>query len=311
MESTMYLSSYAFVEPEEPQLLYYPSWLNVWESHNYNNALKATAASGWAFKRFGTVSDCYARAAVKKSNYMPYIDAMEHAADAAFHSLSAKERMLLIKSRTAFIYIDSWGESGGFENDVSVLHSSLMDTLPKNIVKKFSINDVTCKIRGEKSALLQAMCVAQDYLSWDIFDFVIICGGYRAIPLLTFSAETLGAKRRRLKRGETPGINITIERVGCFIFSRRESPLKIACGEYVAANRDVQGGADRVACVGRASALALPDSRLDLVDVYGFSGCLTPALSWQYITHHALSGGCLRTLLPVVSGGYHYFDTWY
>jgi hypothetical protein len=33
--------------------LYYPSWLNVWESHSYNTALKTTGANGWRFKRFG------------------------------------------------------------------------------------------------------------------------------------------------------------------------------------------------------------------------------------------------------------------
>ena len=33
--------------------------------------------------------------------------------------------------------------------------------------------------------------MAQDYLAWDVFDFVVICGGYRAVPLLAFTAESM------------------------------------------------------------------------------------------------------------------------
>ncbi len=47
-----------------------------------------------------------------------------------------KERMLLLKSRTAFIYIDSWGESGVFEYNISSLNLSTIDTLPKSLIKK-------------------------------------------------------------------------------------------------------------------------------------------------------------------------------
>jgi hypothetical protein len=53
----MYLSSYSFIEPDEKLYLYYPGWLNVWESHSYNKALKATGASSWGFKRFGSTED--------------------------------------------------------------------------------------------------------------------------------------------------------------------------------------------------------------------------------------------------------------
>lgn len=145
----MYLSSYSFMEPDEPFYLYYPSWLNVWESHSYNTALKTTGANGWRFKRFGSRSQIYTREITRRPEHTPYINAFDKVSDAALHSMSAKERMLLLKSRTAFIYIDSWGESGVFEYNISSLNLSTIDTLPKNLVKKFSISDVTCKIRGE------------------------------------------------------------------------------------------------------------------------------------------------------------------
>jgi len=322
MENFMYLSSYSFVEPEEPLHLYYPSWLNVWESYSYKNALKNTGANGWGFKRFGTMPDAYIREVVRKPHYMPYIDAMEKASNQALYGLLTKERMHLLKSRTAFIYVDSWGESASFEKNISALHTSVIDTLPKNLIKKFSVSDATCKIRGEKNAFLQAMRMAQDYLNWDIFEFVIVCGAYRAVPLLEFTAECMDTERIR-KTERSTCINISVERIGCFIFSKRESALKISCGSYVADgnnklhNREQFAGSDNelLCYAGRYNQIS-PTSNphaktIDLVQLYGSSGCLTPALGWQYISDHCLREGKMRTILPDEVGGYNFFDTWY
>ncbi len=323
MDSHMYLSSYSFVEPEEPLFVYYPSWLNVWESHTYNNALKSTGANSWGFRRFGISNNTYIREATRKANYIPYIEAFEKASDAALHDLSAKERMQLLKSRTAFIYVDSWGEQGAFEYNISAMHSATLDTLPKHLVKKFSVNNVTCKIRGEENSLIQAMRLAQDYLSWDIFDFVIVCGGYRAIPLLAFSAENKSSGHKEKWTGETENINLSVERVGCFIFSQKESQLKINCGAYIRTDNHDPRQNERLPTTdisvmsyagrnrGNLPTATSHVKTIDLVNLYGASGCLTPALSWHYIDHHSLTGGCIRTLLPTHPGGYHYFDTWY
>lgn len=319
----MFLLSYSFIEPEDSLHLYHPSWLNVWESHSYNNALKSTGANGWGFKRFGMLKETYARDAARNTNYIAYIDAMEKVADQALHGLSTKERMMLFKSRTAFIYVDSWGESGTFETKISALHSSVIDTLPKNLVKKFSVRDVTCKIRGEKTSLTHAMRMAQDYLEWDVFDFVVVCGGHRAVPLLTFTAENMQTGRSDARARSIPGINITIERVGCFVFSLRESALRINCGHYhedvtSVLNREVTGTTHQLDIMGftekklrRLSDPYYPRNALNLTDIYGYSGCLTPALSWDYISRQSLNQGCMRTILPDNSGGCNYFDTWY
>ncbi|HGP0978451.1 TPA: ATP-binding protein [Klebsiella aerogenes] len=316
----MYLSSYSFIEPDEPFYLYYPSWLNVWESHSYNTALKTTGANGWRFKRFGSRSEMYTREITRRPEHTPYINAFDKVSDAALHSMSAKERMLLLKSRTAFIYIDSWGESGVFEYNISSLNLSTIDTLPKNLVKKFSISDVTCKIRGEKFSLYQAMAMAQDYLAWDVFDFVVICGGYRAVPLLAFTAESMIQSEVKNKKRLIPGVNTSIERVGCFIFSKRKSGLKINCGPYIhtATNNPHLPGVentddiDIIAYVrGINKTKSSPHTGIDLIARYGCSGCMTPALSWQYINQYALHNGCLRTVIPGVASGYAYFDTWY
>lgn len=320
MDDAMHLLSLSLMEPEAPLFLYSPSWLNVWEAHSYDIALKNTDTNSWAFKRFGTRADAYDKEVVNRTNYMAYISALEKVSDAAMQALPQKERMLLMKSRTAFIYVDSWGEAAGFEYDISTLHLSTIDTLPKNLVKKFSVDNVTCKIRGEKNALIQAMRLAQDYLSWDIFDFVIVCGGYRAIPLLAFTATNINPRSKMKESRKIPGMNLSIERVGCFIFSQTTGDLKVNCGPYFSADssqyqKNYASDIDLVAFSGRASSITPffnhPVKLLDLEKKYGSSGCITPALSWHHIFQHAFKGGRMRTILPDHNGGLTYFDTWY
>lgn len=325
----MYLSSFSMTEPEGRVYMYAPCWLNVWESHMYNRSLNSTRSNGWGFKRFGTSSDIYASEMIRTPHYTNYIVAMEEVSEAALHNLSAKERMLLMKSRTAFIYADSWGESSSFENISSALHQAMIDTLPKNLIKKFSVKDFSCKIRGEKQSLVQAMRLAQDYLDWDIFDFVVICAAYRAVPVLVFSEEDLPVNKKEKAQEQDIKINLSVERVGCFIFSQRESALEINTGQYVLHNKDresgdILSGADNdidLMCFSglRRNRLwreAFSENKrntqkISLPELYGGSGCLTPALSWIYLQQHRVAGGKMRTVVPDNFGGYHYFDTRY
>ena len=108
----MFLSSFSLIEPEDKFYFYQPSWLNAWESHLFNKALKSTHANGWGLKRFGTQPELYAGEMIRNPQYQKYTDAMEQAADDALMALPAKERMKLLKQRTAFIYVDSWGNPG-------------------------------------------------------------------------------------------------------------------------------------------------------------------------------------------------------
>lgn len=318
MDKSMYLSSWSLMEPDDKFYFYQPTWLNAWEAHMYGRGLKSTQANGWGLKRFGVESDVYAPERIRTPHCMPYLDAMEQTTDAALQGLPTKARMKLMKSRTAFIYADSWGESGLFENMPSALQISMIDTLPKNLLKKFAINAPTCKIRGEKQAFVQALRMAQDYLSWDIFDNVVICAAYRAVPVLVFSAED--AETKPQKRVSTTGdVNLTVERVGCFIFSQRESAIKVQCGEYVLAG---EADADLITSA-QCNVVAMSERQpfpwcdesmpgiLSLVERYGASGCLTPALSVDYLMRHLQPGEKMRTVVPDNLFGYHYFDLEY
>ncbi|WP_342321201.1 ATP-binding protein [Kosakonia sp. BYX6] len=325
MNNGMYLTSYSITEPDETFYLYYPGWLNAWESHLYNQALKSTSKSGWGFKRFGTTKDIYAREMVRKPDYINYIEALEQASDRALQEMPTKERMLLLKSRTAFIYVDAWGESAVFENITSALHTSTIDTLPKNLLKKFSVKEVSCKMRGEKMSLLEAMQWAQDYLQWDVFDYVVICAAYRAIPTLVFSDEDFSAEVQNKKPAHKGGINLTVERTGCFIFSRRPGEFKVRCGHYLIPQNGVHAYGDiflnapnieLFSDAGEAYKRHPIDPEfaartINLADIFGASGFLTPALSWEYLKQQPLSAAAMRTIVPDNFGGCSYFDTWY
>ena len=295
----------------------------------YNRALKSTKANGWGFKRFGTSKDRYAGEMIRTPQYTQYIDAMELASEQALHQLSSKERMRLMKSRTAFIYADAWGESSLFENITSALHKATIDTLPKNLVKKFSVKDFTGKVRGERQSLVQAMQLAQDYLNFNVFDFVVICAAYRAVPLLVFTEQDTFDKKRWQRTPPNININFTVERVGCFIFSQHEGEFKVSSGQYALHNeKEIFNGIAfeedddlTIQCVTEVRRESIGQGKLiqrnnsirsiNLTNIYGGSGPVTPALSWTYLQQHGRAQEKMRTIVPDNFGGYTYFDTWY
>lgn len=326
----MYLSSFSMSEPQENVYLYYPSWLNIWESKLYKKSLKSTGAHAWGFKRFGTTKDAYAREMIRTPRYKEYIDAMEQVSDAALQQLTTKQRMQLLKSRTAFIYVDSWGETAPVEDISSALHIAIINTLPKNLVRKFSVKDFTCKIRGEKQSMVQAMRVAEDYLNWGLFDFVVICAAYRAVPILVFSEEDIRVNKKENIRNKELKMNLSVERTGCFIFSHHESNLKISGGDYSTEELDrclrtalfdenvdinllafcgLRKSATERQLLNSAQKMAF--NTINLTDIYGGSGCLSPALSWIYLEQQMSSHGKMRTLVANGFGGYSWFDTCY
>jgi len=326
----MYLSSFSMMEPQDNIYLYHPCWLNVWESHMYKQALKSTKSSGWGFKRFGTSKHTYAREMIRTPYYKEYIDALEQVSDHALQQLTAKQRMQLFKSRTALIYADSWGEQSSFENISSFLHSATIDTLPKNLVKKFSVNDFTCKLRGEKQSLVQAMKIAEDYLKWNVFDFVVICAAYRAIPVLVFSEEDITTPRKERKNSNALNTNLSVERTGCFIFSHYESAMKVKCGNYISSDnnqqllRDMLEKDTDISLMTFAGLRKMPfehqwpeahhQSKLKVINLtekYGHSGCISPALSWIYHEQQNADLAKMRTMIPDNFGGYSWFDTYY
>lgn len=103
----------------------------------YERGLYGTRANGWGLKRFGVENDIYAPERIRNPQYMPYLEAMEQVTDSALQQMPTKERMKLMKSRTAFIYADSWGESGPFEKFPVRCISPLLIRFPRIYLKVF------------------------------------------------------------------------------------------------------------------------------------------------------------------------------
>lgn len=49
---------------------------------------------------------------------------------------------------------------------------------------------------------------------------------------------------------------------------------------------------------------------LDLSTIFGSSGCLTPALSWEYLQQNVPRGTKIRTIVKDSFGGSAWFDSW-
>ena len=146
---------------------------------------------------------------------------------------------------------------------------------------------------------------------------MVICAAYRAIPILVFSDEDISLKWGEKRRDKAEDVNLTVERAGCFIFSQQESAIRVKGGQYVMADAiEHTQVPEQIAFSGLRKDLlsrsALPaNNTLDLVDLYGASGCLTPALSFAWLKQHADFSGRLRTIVPDKQFGYSYFDIEY
>ncbi|MFN6887144.1 ATP-binding protein, partial [Proteus mirabilis] len=75
-----------------------------------------------------------------------YLSAIEHVVDHAVGQLDTKSQFLLKKERNGLIYIDAWGELTAFEQIDSLRDVFTLNIIPRNIVKKYSIKNFSCKI---------------------------------------------------------------------------------------------------------------------------------------------------------------------
>ncbi|OAT30500.1 ATP-binding protein [Proteus myxofaciens] len=214
------IAAYIVCEPEETSIPFIPSWYNVWESHMLRLSLKKLGSTNWSFKRYGINKNIYLREGLRKSNFRPYLYAIEHAFDLAFSQLSHKEKFQLRKEKNGLIYIDSWGELSPFENIDSLRDIFSLNIIPRNILKKYNIKEISCKVRGERNALLSSLLLAQDLINNNIVNNVFICGGFRAIPILSFTEIDRQPLTLSLMKGKNKTIN-SVERVLCIILSKK------------------------------------------------------------------------------------------
>lgn len=330
------LVGFALLEPRIPMQRFSPSWYNVWEAWLHNNANVKVGSNQWLFKRFGIDHDILPAEALRKANYRDWLNGLSTACTQAVAQLGRKGEFRLRHERNALIYVDSWGETSVFEGANSWRDSLSIDILPKNIVRDYGIKDFTCKLRGERNGLMHALRVAQDCLNANMADNVIICGQFRSFPVLVFSETQRFPSSNQ--RGSTPtNSQFSIERVGCMILKKaqgqgvalhlsdylllpdaaqqRATLLADLYKQYIGADTHLLLGATPPALSLRAlqrqvfEQLPANLTRVSLSELYGDSGCMNPALAWQYLLQNNRSGHSLLSMLDG-EGGAWLLENW-
>lgn len=215
------IAAFAIYEPNEPLLPFIPSWFNVWESYMLRRASHKIGSTNWSFKRYGVNHDIYLREGIRKTNCRSYLFALEHVFDSAFSQLNKKQQFLFRKERNGIIYVDSWGELTSFEHVDSLRDLFTINIIPRNMIKKYNIKDLSCKVRGERNGFISALLLAQNLINNNVLDNIFISGGYRAIPILAFTEIECHYKSYLSKPTTFKTIN-HIERTFCFIVNKKE-----------------------------------------------------------------------------------------
>ncbi|WP_127957622.1 hypothetical protein [Serratia microhaemolytica] len=326
------LVGFSLLEPRLPMRRFSPSWYNVWEAWLYKKANAKLGSSQWLFRRFGIDSEMLAEEALRKANYRDWLNSMNSACSQAMAQLGSKGEFHLRHERNALFYVDSWGETATIEGINSWRDSLSVDILPKSIVRDYGIKDFTCKLRGERNGLMNALLLAQDSLNSNMADNVIICGQFRSFPVLVFS-ETQRFPPASKRAPVSANCQFSIERVGCLILKKaagqgvtlhlsdyqslqgsaqqRATQLADQCNAYLRADTHAVLGVtppapslramQRQAFQQLANHPRVPNRQLgvSLSDRYGDSGCMNPALAWQYLQQNGISG---HSLLSVLDG---------
>lgn len=186
-KQAIHLASFSLLEPESESKAFEPSWYNVWEAFLYQKAMRKQHIAKWYFKRFGVDESITHGEAVRKTHYREWLNILEKSGKLALDKLHQQEAFTLKTARNALLYVDSWGEITALEETGSWRDAFSIDILPKSLVKLYGARDYTCKIRGERSSLLNAFILAEQLLNSDTVDNVIVCGQFRAFPVLVLS----------------------------------------------------------------------------------------------------------------------------
>lgn len=320
------LVGFSLIEPSDGMHLFSPTWLNVWEASLHQKAAIKTGRKKWMLKRFGVDGALLPAQAIRKTHYRDWLNSLSDASEQAMAQLGKKGIFRLRNEKNVLLYVDSWGETSVFEGVNSWRDSLSVDILPKNIVRDYGIKDFTGKIRGERNGLMNALKTAQDCLNNQLADNVIICGLFRSFPVLVFS-EIAGLKACRGGRQDTH-CQFSIERIGCLILKKAPGQgialnisdyfqlpatlneavqeLNVRWQDYIGTNThhifSVAPPSKALRQLQHQAFETLPsqiESQI-LNEYYGDSGCLNPALAWQYLRNHGSKPG--HSLLNVLDG---------
>lgn len=317
-DAAITLSAFSLLQANTGIRAFAPSWINVWEAILYKKVCHTTGYHRWLFQRFGVDVTNLAPEAIRQAHYREMLQAMEVSCKQAMGELPHHVAAEIRRGRTALVYFDSWGETSLLEGISHWRDALSVDMLPRSIAKEYGIKDFSCKLRGERSSFLQGLRVAQDRLNSGGVDTVMLCGQFRAIPVLVLSQAlqqlSQSWPQRWLKHlfqqdnfCQALVCHYSIERTGCFILRKApQQGIDLHLTDYFLQQEGRKAAATQLAqhwqaCLGDNSvalfgattasvwqqqveqqAIALlpqPINYHALNVLYGDSGCLNPALA--------------------------------
>lgn len=214
------LLGFSLLEAPTGQQLFQPNWFNVWEAYLHQRAVKRSGRSRWLFKRFGIDRTEASRDQLRRAHYRQWLNGLSLACKQAFQQNVPTAPARSHHQKTALIYFDCWGETALFEQSNSWRDTFSIDMLPKTLVRDYQITDFSCKLRGERNGLLLGLRLAMDRLNSGGVDTVLLCGQFRAIPVLVLSEAGLGLPAAGTASRVKNHSQICVERLGCLLLKK-------------------------------------------------------------------------------------------
>lgn len=297
--------------------VYQPQWYKAWEGKLYQDARRKLGRDRWAMTRFGTDPG--------RGGYRDTLQTLATTCREALLQAGVRGGARPRSDRMALLHFDHWGQVSHLENAFSWRDAFNLDVIPKFLLREHGISGFSCRIRGERAALMDALTVASELLGSGQIDIAVIGGVFRFHPALGFSAALSDAAAEQQwtgSKGKQYEADV-IERVGFVVVRRPEDSRKGGAGlllaepTYLALPDGKQasvkalagawaqsaGGQPWAAYSGMSPSETLAEIEAqaaeqagvafhELCRTSGDSGCITPFLGLQQFSRHAAASSC-------------------
>ena len=328
-EIVLALDGLAVTRPEARESArYQPRWFRAWEAELYSGVRRRVARRPWSVCRFGDEA--------MRGRYRATQQAMVAACRQAVAQAGVQGRARPRGNRVALLYFDHWGQAAHLENTSSWRDSFNLDVIPKFLLREHGVGGFSCRIRGERDALVDGLTVAAELLAAHEVDLAIVGGVFRFHPALCFSAAISDAalERRWLGRYRGQYDAAIVEGVGFAVVRRPENALNTSSGLLLGRPRHLRLPSDEdraalaladawrevaqqrpwVVCGGmspsngfgrieaRAARLAGCDVVHEVCRHVGDSGCINPLLGLKWVAQRAPSCSSKLGLMTISDG---------